>query len=71
MVHEHERVIFGRGQIICRDASSGVLWAGSDPRADGLAMTFLTVELFLLVVIWLPSLDIHRKQAVSLVHQVL
>jgi gamma-glutamyltranspeptidase / glutathione hydrolase len=41
MVREYERVIFGRGQIICRDAATGVLWAGSDPRADGLAMTFL------------------------------
>jgi len=33
------RAIFGRGQIILRDTSSGVLAAGSDPRADGCAMT--------------------------------
>lgn len=33
-----ERAVFGRGQIILRDPESGVLWAGSDPRADGLAM---------------------------------
>lgn len=32
------RAIFGRGQIIVRDAESGVLWGGSDPRADGCAM---------------------------------
>ncbi len=29
---------FGLGQIIRRDPQSGVLWAGSDPRADGCAM---------------------------------
>ncbi len=33
-----ERSLFGRGQIIRRDPASGVLWAGSDPRADGCAM---------------------------------
>lgn len=32
------RSLFGRGQIIRRDPTSGVLWAGSDPRADGCAM---------------------------------
>ena len=32
------RAIFGRGQIIVRERDSGVLWGGSDPRADGLAM---------------------------------
>jgi gamma-glutamyltranspeptidase/glutathione hydrolase len=32
------RIQFGRGQIIRRDPS-GVLWGGSDPRADGCAMT--------------------------------
>jgi gamma-glutamyltranspeptidase/glutathione hydrolase len=34
-----ERSVFGRGQIICRDSSTGVLCGGSDPRADGCAMT--------------------------------
>jgi gamma-glutamyltranspeptidase/glutathione hydrolase len=33
------RALFGRGQIIRRDASTGVLCGGSDPRADGCAMT--------------------------------
>lgn len=32
------RALFGRGQIILRDGDSGVLWGGSDPRADGCAM---------------------------------
>lgn len=32
------RALFGRGQVIYRDADTGVLWAGSDPRADGCAM---------------------------------
>ena len=31
----HARVQFGRGQIIRRNPESGVLWGGSDPRADG------------------------------------
>ncbi len=35
------RAVFGRGQIIQRDGDSGVLVAGSDPRADGLAMPLL------------------------------
>ena len=35
------RVVFGRGQIILRDSASGVLTGGSDPRADGLAMTLV------------------------------
>ena len=39
-VSGHGRAIFGRGQIIHRDASSGVLAGGSDPRADGLAIGF-------------------------------
>lgn len=34
------RAMFGRGQIIRRDPKSGVLTAGSDPRADGCAMGF-------------------------------
>jgi len=33
------RATFGRGQVIVRDRESGVLWGGSDPRADGLAMS--------------------------------
>jgi gamma-glutamyltranspeptidase/glutathione hydrolase len=31
------RAVFGRGQIILRD-EGGVLWGGSDPRADGCAL---------------------------------
>jgi gamma-glutamyltranspeptidase/glutathione hydrolase len=34
-----ERALFGRGQIILRDPRTGVLIGGSDPRADGCAMT--------------------------------
>jgi gamma-glutamyltranspeptidase/glutathione hydrolase len=34
----HNRAIFGRGQVILPDRKSGILWGGSDPRADGLAM---------------------------------
>ena len=36
-VRGHERAAFGRGQIILR-GEDGVLWGGSDPRADGCAM---------------------------------
>jgi gamma-glutamyltranspeptidase/glutathione hydrolase len=32
------RSVFGRGQVILRDAETGALTAGSDPRADGCAM---------------------------------
>lgn len=32
------RSLFGRGQVIFRDDGSGVLWGGSDPRADGCAL---------------------------------
>jgi gamma-glutamyltranspeptidase/glutathione hydrolase len=35
----YERALFGRGQVILRDPETGVLRAGSDPRADGCAMT--------------------------------
>ena len=35
----YERALFGRGQVILRDAESGVLCGGSDPRADGYAGT--------------------------------
>ena len=34
-----DRALFGRGQVILRDPGSGVLAGGSDPRADGLAMS--------------------------------
>jgi gamma-glutamyltranspeptidase/glutathione hydrolase len=37
-VSGYERALFGRGQVILRDAETGVLCAGSDPRADGCAM---------------------------------
>ncbi len=36
----HERAVFGRGQVILRDPTSGVLCGGSDPRADGCALGF-------------------------------
>ena len=39
-IRGYERCIFGRAQIIKRDPSTGVLWAGSDGRADGCAMGF-------------------------------
>ncbi|MHA2102942.1 MAG: gamma-glutamyltransferase [Candidatus Hodarchaeales archaeon] len=35
-----DRNIFGRGQIIRRNPNTGVLWAGSDPRADGNAVGY-------------------------------
>ncbi|MFN2216247.1 MAG: gamma-glutamyltransferase family protein [Anaerolineales bacterium] len=41
VVSGYERALFGRGQIILRDSESAVLTAGSDPRADGCAMTLL------------------------------
>jgi gamma-glutamyltranspeptidase/glutathione hydrolase len=34
-VQGFERFVFGRGQIIRRDPVTGVLWGGSDGRADG------------------------------------
>lgn len=33
-----DRSVFGRGQIILRNPTTGVFWAGSDPRADGMAI---------------------------------
>ena len=39
LVSGYDRSVFGRGQVILRDAETGVLCAGSDPRADGCAMT--------------------------------
>jgi gamma-glutamyltranspeptidase/glutathione hydrolase len=38
-VSGYARAVFGRGQIILRDLENGVLWGGSDPRADGCAMS--------------------------------
>jgi gamma-glutamyltranspeptidase / glutathione hydrolase len=40
MVSGYERALFGRGQIIFRD-NRGVLWGGSDGRADGAALAQL------------------------------
>lgn len=37
-VRSDDRKLFGRGQIILRNSETGVLWGGSDPRADGCAM---------------------------------
>ncbi len=34
------RYVFGRGQIIRRDPQTGVLYGGSEPRADGLVAAF-------------------------------
>jgi gamma-glutamyltranspeptidase/glutathione hydrolase len=38
-VSGYARALFGRGQIIRRDASTGVLCGSSDSRADGCAMS--------------------------------
>ena len=38
-VSGYDRSLFGRGQVILRDQETGVFCAGSDPRADGCAMT--------------------------------
>jgi gamma-glutamyltranspeptidase / glutathione hydrolase len=40
-VSGYDRSLFGRGQVILRDAETGVLSAGSDPRADGCAMALV------------------------------
>jgi gamma-glutamyltranspeptidase/glutathione hydrolase len=37
----YERALFGRGQVILRDEQTGILTGGSDPRADGCAMTLI------------------------------
>jgi gamma-glutamyltranspeptidase / glutathione hydrolase len=39
VVSGYARSAFGRGQVIRRDPETGVLCGGSDPRADGCAMT--------------------------------
>ena len=41
LVSGYDRSLFGRGQVILRDPETGVLCAGSDPRADGCAMTLI------------------------------
>jgi len=33
-----DRASFGRGQIIWRHPLTGVMWSGSDPRCDGMAI---------------------------------
>jgi len=38
-VNGYARALFGRGQVIRRDAHTGVLCGGTDPRADGCAMS--------------------------------
>ena len=35
VISGHGRAVFGRGQIIQRNPKTGVLWGGSEPRADG------------------------------------
>jgi gamma-glutamyltranspeptidase/glutathione hydrolase len=40
-VSGYERSLFGRGQVILREAETGVLCGGSDPRADGCAMPLI------------------------------
>jgi gamma-glutamyltranspeptidase/glutathione hydrolase len=39
-VFGHARSVFGRAQIIKRNRQTGVLWGGSDGRADGCAIGF-------------------------------
>jgi gamma-glutamyltranspeptidase/glutathione hydrolase len=41
LVKGWERALFGRGQVILRDPASGVLAGGSDPRADGCAISVI------------------------------
>lgn len=40
-VSGYDRAVFGRGQVIRRDPDTGIFCAGSDPRADGCAMTLV------------------------------
>jgi gamma-glutamyltranspeptidase/glutathione hydrolase len=39
-VSRYYHALFGRGQVVTRDRETGVLCAGSDPRADGLALGY-------------------------------
>lgn len=39
-IRGRERVLFGTAQIIKRDRTTGVIWAGSDGRADGCSLGF-------------------------------
>ena len=39
-IQGNRRTLFGRGQIILRDSTTGVLSGGSDPRGDGCAMGY-------------------------------
>ena len=39
-VSGNNRSLFGRGQVILRHDETGVLWGGSDPRADGCVMCY-------------------------------
>lgn len=38
VIKSWSRSVFGRGQIILKHPTTKVLWAGSDPRADGCAI---------------------------------
>ncbi len=38
-IRGYARAVFGRGQVIRREADTGALCGGSDPRADGCAMS--------------------------------
>jgi gamma-glutamyltranspeptidase / glutathione hydrolase len=40
-VSGYDRSLFGRGQVILNYSETGVFCAGSDPRADGCAMTLV------------------------------
>ncbi|CAI5527407.1 unnamed protein product [Closterium sp. Naga37s-1] len=40
VVRGEAREVFGKGQVIVRERGSGVLWGGSEGRADGCAMGF-------------------------------
>jgi len=41
LVRGYERALFGRGQVILREAHTGVLTGGSDLRGDGCAMALI------------------------------